>query len=246
MKTFLVTGASAGIGRAIVERAVEAGEQVIAWGRDASRLHELRRELGDQVRIGVIDVADAEAVRSALATLGPLDALVLCAGICRQASLAQPDFLAVWDEVMQTNLRAVAHCLHAALPHLGPGGRIVAIGSTLARTGRAGYSAYAASKHGLLGLVRSAALELAPRGITVNAVCPGWVDTAMAAEDLRLTATRTGVDPDEARDRALSRIPIGRMIAPEEVAALVTLLLQDSATAITGEAFGISGGELLV
>ncbi len=242
----LVTGASRGIGRAIATRLARERREVVAVARREESLGPLLADLGDDARFVVplaLDLADASAIRSALRDLGPVDRLVLNAGVCRQARLGDEDGDAVWREAMAVNLDAAWHVLLAVTPSMPDHGRIVAVSSGLGKLGRAGYAAYAASKHGLLGLVKSLALELAPRGITVNAVCPGWVETGMAASDLERAARISGRTSDAERSRAVERIPLGRFVDPAEVASLVGFLLSDEAAAITGEAYNISGGE---
>ena len=137
--------------------------------------------------------------------------------------------------MLAVNLDGVFHGLRLAAPRLRQGARVVVISSGLGKLGRAGYGAYAASKHGVLGLMRCAALELADRGIRVNAVCPGWVDTDMARADLCRNGT--------ARQEAEALIPMGRFVRPEEVAELVRWLASPASGPVTGQAFNISGGE---
>ncbi len=212
----VVTGAASGIGAAACEALRGAGYEVVGLGR------------------ADLDVSDEAAVARVFAGLGEIDALVASAGVCEQAPLGSDDGLAVWRRVLATNLDGVFHCLTHA--RLRDGGRVVVISSGLGKVGRAGMAAYAASKHGVLGVVRCAALEWAPRGVTVNAVCPGWVDTKMARADVaRSGRPRAEID---------AQIPLGRFVAAEEVAALVAFLTSPAAAAITGQAYTISAGEL--
>ena len=212
----LVTGATRGIGRAVAHRLAEDGRRVLAWGRPP-------------------DQGDPAELERAFEDVGDLDVFVANAGVCEQARLDDADAAEVWRRVLAVNLDGVFHGLRLAAPRLRPGARVVIVSSGLGKLGRAGYSAYAASKHGVLGLMRCAALELAGRGIRVNAVCPGWVDTDMARADLRRTGT--------ALSEATAGIPAGRFVRPSEVAELIAWLASPASAPVTGQAYNISGGE---
>jgi NAD(P)-dependent dehydrogenase (short-subunit alcohol dehydrogenase family) len=241
----LVTGAGSGIGRAVALALLGSGLDVLAVGRAISPLDQLARAAPPGARVSPVaaDVGRGPELRAALAGGPPLHGVVACAGICRQARLDSADADGIWREVLAANLDGAWNTLRAARPRLADGGRIVVVSSGLGKLGRAGYGAYAASKHGVLGLVRCLALELAPRQVTVNAVCPGWVDTPMAAADVEATAASLGVGRERVREEARSRIPLGRFVDPVEVAALILWLLSPAAAAVTGEAYNISGGE---
>jgi 3-hydroxybutyrate dehydrogenase len=240
----LVTGASRGIGRATALRFAKAGDRVFACGRDVDALRQLCIDSGGaMLQPLVFDVASATEVERALDRVERLDVLVASAGICRTATMESPDSLAVWKSVLETNLSGAYYTIAAALPKFNAGGRIVLISSGLGKLGRAGYEAYCASKHGVLGLMRCLSRELAPRGITVNAVCPGWVDTQMAHTDIASKAARESLSMPEAYESVVADIAIGRMVAADEVAALIEFIVSSSADALTGEAFNISGGE---
>jgi NAD(P)-dependent dehydrogenase (short-subunit alcohol dehydrogenase family) len=128
---------------------------------------------------------------------------------------------------------------------LSEGGRIINMSSVLGRFGVPGYTAYCASKHAVIGFTRALALELVKRRITVNAVCPGWVETSMAVQGMQSGATAMGVSFEEFRTRALAAVPIGRIISPDEVASLVRFLASPDAAAITGQTYNICGGQTM-
>jgi NAD(P)-dependent dehydrogenase (short-subunit alcohol dehydrogenase family) len=150
-----------------------------------------------------------------------------------------------WDEIVRTNLDGTFHTAVATLPHLADGGRIVVISSVLGRFGVPGYTAYCASKHGVIGLVKALALELAPRRVTVNAICPGWVDTDMAARGMQLMADGLGVDFATAKRQALAAVPLGRLLEPDEIGATVAWLCSHGARGLTGQAISHCGGQVM-
>lgn len=246
MRTAIITGAGDGIGRATAARLARDGVRVVAVGRTGVTLtalvDELRREGGVAEAVEA-DVADAAALARALGSVDRVDVLVANAGVCGRARLDDADADDVWRDVVGVNLTGAWNTLRAVRTRLAPGGRVVLVSSGLGHRGRAGYAAYGASKHGVLGLMRALAPELAPRGITVNAVCPGWVDTRMAAADLARTARERGTTVEVERAVALAGIPTGRFVAPDEVAAAIAFLASADAASITGHALDLSGGE---
>jgi NAD(P)-dependent dehydrogenase (short-subunit alcohol dehydrogenase family) len=226
----LLTGASRGIGRAIALALVGAGWRV--WGAARAPVPV------PGVEMRACDVADAAAVATwvgdAIAAEGRIDALVNNAGIAGSNRLAAADD-ALWRAILATNLTGTYLCSRAAIPHLPDGsGRIVNIASILGLRGAADQSAYTAAKHGVVGLTRALALALGPRGITVNALCPGWVATDMAAARYRAL----GITEREAAAMA----PLARVASPEDIAAAVLFLLSPAARHITGQAIPIDGG----
>lgn len=244
--TAVVTGAGAGIGKAITRRLLALGYRVVGIGRRMEALERARREFGadrDALLLREVDVRDPEALERAFSAIAPIHSVVANAGIVRQARLDALDARTVWRDVLATNLDGVFNTLHAAEPHLTDSGRVVIISSGLGKLGRAAFGAYAASKHGVLGLMKCVAKELAPRQITVNSICPGWVDTDMARGDLVRLARNQHRDVADVLEDTLRGIPVGRLVRPEEVAALVGWLVSEDAGAVTGEAFNISGGE---
>jgi NAD(P)-dependent dehydrogenase (short-subunit alcohol dehydrogenase family) len=242
--TAVVTGAGGGIGRDVALRLARKGDRVIAVDRRREALDEIAALAGPGAIVPlVLDVSDGAAVSRAFDDVGIVHAVVAGAGICQRAHLADEDADDVWRRVMATNVDGVWYLFRALRDRLEDGGRTVVISSGLGKLGRAGYGAYAASKHAVLGLVKCLSKELAGRRITVNAVCPGWVDTAMARGDLALSASLAGTTPEVEYERAISGIPLGRFVAPDEVAALIGFLVSDDAGAITGQAYNISCGE---
>ena len=236
----LVTGASRGIGAAIALRVAKAGAKVgvnYHTGGDAASevVGAIAASGGEAFALGG-DVSQADEVNSmvrvVVETWGRLDILVNNAGITRDKLLLRmsPD---EWDEVINVNLRGAYLCIRAVLPHMmrQRHGRIVNLSSVVGLSGNPGQANYAASKSGLIGITKSMAREVASRNITVNAVAPGYITTAMVE---RL--------PEQAQQDVLARIPVGRFGAPEDVAAAVAFLCTDEAGYITGQVLGIDGG----
>jgi len=215
----LVTGGGRGIGRACAEALAEAGARVAIAGRDRTALDETARAIGASARAFVLDVRDARAcdrvVAEAEAVHGAIDLLVNNAAVSRRGAvtdLRDED----WAAVVDTGLTGVFHVTRAVLRRMPDGGRIVNMSSVLGKFGVAEHAAYCAVKHGLIGFTRALALEVAGRGITVNAVTPGWVDTAMATDGFALLAKQQGISVAEARRRALAAVPLGHILAPRE------------------------------
>ena len=251
MRVALVTGGGRGIGRAIA-RALAGPETVVAVaGRTRSQLESAATEikaLGGQALVVEMDLTSeasvAEGSRSVAGAAGHLDVLVNNAGVGGGEPVAGSD-VARWRHTIDTNLTGMYLVTREALGHLRTGGRIVNMSSVLGRFGVPGYTAYCASKHGVIGFTRALALELAPRQITVNAVCPGWVNTAMAEAGMKQGAAATGQTFEAFRDQALGAVPIERIIQPEEVAELVRFLASPTASAITGQTYNICGGQTM-
>jgi NAD(P)-dependent dehydrogenase (short-subunit alcohol dehydrogenase family) len=245
MKVVLVTGASRGLGAAIARQLASDGYSLVLAARDMTRLAALNAELGGAHRVLALDVDDAPGVAAVLGGLGPLYGLVHAAGVSERAALADPQAAEVWGRVLRTNLDGAFHVTRAAEPLLADGGRIVHLASDLAKQGMQAYAAYCAAKHGVLGLVRALALELAPRGVTVNAVCPGWVETEMAARCFAELAEAIGTTSDAIREAEREAVPLGRFATAEEVAGLVGYLLSPGAAIMTGQALDVSGGSVM-
>jgi ketoreductase len=246
----LVTGASRGLGEAIARHLVASGISVILAARNESRLSALVDALGPERATALaLDVDDPTAIAAAFGRLQDagltLDALINAAGISARAELHAEDAPDVWSRVLRTNLDGTFHVTRAALPLLSDGARIVNVSSDLGKTGMAAYSAYCASKHGVIGLTRALAHELAPRRITVNAICPGWVETDMAQQGFEEIAQAIAVPVDDVRQNEMMAVPLGRFARPDEVAALVGYLLSDGAAIMTGQALDLSGGSVM-
>jgi len=234
----VVTGASAGIGRAIARRIAAEGARPTLLARRRELLDEVAAEIGG-AHVEACDIRDRAAVDAAVdaaaAAQGPIHALVAVSGI---GGPNEPGGEDRFDDLVATNLVGTYSTVRAVERHLVDGGRIVVISSILARIAVPGYTGYSASKAGLLGLVRSLAAELASRDVHVNAICPGWVDTDMAWQGIDLMA---GSREDAYAD-AMRAVPLGRMGQPEEIAGTVAWLLSDDARGVTGQTIDHNGG----
>src|SRR5688572_26426031 len=195
-----------------------------------------------------MDVTDEGAVARGfeeLRAIAPaVDVVVNNAGVGGGRSIHETD-TASWRRILDTNVWGTFLVTRQAVPMLSDGGRVINISSVLGRFGVSGYTAYCASKHAVIGFTRALALELVKRRITVNAVCPGWVDTAMAVQGMQGGANAMGVTFEEFRSQALGAVPIGRIIQPDEVANLVRFLASAQAAAITGQTYNICGGQTM-
>jgi NAD(P)-dependent dehydrogenase (short-subunit alcohol dehydrogenase family) len=249
-RTALVTGGGTGIGLATARALVAEGARVAIASRDASRLTAVARELdppGERVMALQMDVTDRTAVaRGAEAVAGRwgrIDILVNNAGLSGITAVTDPDET-LWQQVLATNLTGTYVVTKLAVRHMKDHahGRVINLSSVLGRFGVPGYAAYCASKHGVIGLTRSLALELAPRGITVNALCPGWVETAMARQGIASGAQAMGVTEAEFRRQAEAAVPLKRFMRPDEIAQLAVYVASDAADGMTGQALNLCGG----
>ncbi|HET6876397.1 MAG TPA: SDR family NAD(P)-dependent oxidoreductase [Jatrophihabitans sp.] len=243
----LVTGAGRGIGRAIARRLSAEGLRVAVLSRSQDDLEETAEACAGHTLVLPADVTDAGQIEAAFAEIervwGPVEVLVPNAGAGHSARLEQTTD-ADWHRMLELNLTAPFRCIRRAVAAMREAGwgRIVVVASIAARVGEPYIAAYTASKHGVLGLVRSAAAELARTGVTVNAVCPGYVDTPMTDATVQNIVASTGRTAEEARQVLERKQPIGRLVTPDEVAEAVRYCVANGA--VTGQALNVDGGAL--
>jgi NAD(P)-dependent dehydrogenase (short-subunit alcohol dehydrogenase family) len=251
----VVTGASRGIGAAIARQLAQAGAALTLIGRSRESLNKIATELQahTQVHIEAVDVTDDRGVQAAMqaaeAALGPIHILVNNAGQAISQPFEKTD-LALWQSMLNINLTGTYTCTHAALPSMlkaaasGTPGRIIHIASTAGLKGYAYVSAYTAAKHGVIGLTKALAIELARKNITVNALCPGYTETDIVQAAIDTIVTKTGKTAQQARDTLAAGNPQQRLVQPEEIAQAVMWLCSEGSGAINGQAIAIDGGEL--
>lgn len=245
-KHAVVTGASRGIGLAIARTLQAQGARVTLMARDAAGLAAAAGGLGEGTAWQAIDVADAGSVAAAFERAGAVDILVNNAGQASSAPFLKTD-AALWQRMLDVNLSGAYHCIQAALPGMldAGWGRIVNVASTAGLTGYRYVAAYCAAKHGLVGLTRALALELATRGVTVNAVCPGYTETDIVQEAVANIVRKTGRTEEQARAELAAGNPQGRLVRPDEVAHAVAMLCMPAAAAMNGQAIAVAGGEVM-
>jgi 3-hydroxybutyrate dehydrogenase len=251
----LITGGGRGIGRAIALAFAREGATVAIAARTLEQVERVAREIASQFHRDtfpvVCDVSDVASVENAFAAVNEnfgrgCDVLVNNAGVAESAPIVKTDD-ELWQKHLSINLNGTFYCTRAALPQMieRGWGRIINVASIAGKTGAPYIAAYSASKHGVVGLTRSAALELATKGITVNAICPGYVDTEMTSNAIENITRKTGLSADQAKESIRKMSPQNRIIEPEEVAALAVLLASEEGRGINGQAINVDGGSVL-
>ena len=252
----LVTGGGRGIGRAIALAFAREGARIALCSRTSEEVEQVATEIRQHFKVDtfydVCDVSDPEDVSEFFRAAGNAfeqatpDILVNNAGIAESATLVNTDD-ELWHRHLNTNLSGTFYCTRAALPSMiqERWGRIINVASIAGKTGAPYISAYAASKHGVLGLTRSVAHEVATLGITANAICPGYVDTEMVSRGIEKITSRTGRSEEEALEALKNMSPQHRLVTVEEVAAVALLLASDEGRGINGQAINVDGGSLM-
>jgi len=246
----LVTGGGQGIGAAVAWAMVAKGMRVTILGRRTEVVQAMAERDPDHLFAVTADVSNPDEVKAAIkqaeSRFGPVEVLVNNAGQAQSAPFLKMD-LTLWQQMLAVNLTGTMICTQAVLPAMlqSGWGRIVNVASTAGQIGYAYVSAYCAAKHGVLGLTKSLALELATKGITVNAVCPGFTETDLVRESIDRVVAKTGRTPEQAMAEFVKTNPQGRLVQPEEVADAVMWLCSEGASAVTGQSISVAGGEVM-
>ena len=251
-KHALVTGGARGIGAACARALLLRGARVTLAGRDVAALLRAQEEMRALGEVGIeqLDVAEEASVRAGFARaaerFGRIDILINNAGQAVPAPFMKTD-AAHWQQMLAVNLTGTFHCTQAALPAMleAQWGRIVNVASTAGLVGYRYVSAYVAAKHGVIGLTRALALEVAAKGVTVNAVCPGYTETDIVREAIANIVAKTGRSEDEARAELAAGNPQKRLVQAEEVANAVLWLCLPESAAMNGQAIAVAGGEVM-
>lgn len=259
MRHVWITGGGRGIGAAVAHAFARDGAALSLSGRNLQTLEAQAAELRKayptlKLHVSAMDLSDPESVvaahRANQSALGPMTVLINNAGQALSQPFAKTD-LQLWQQMLNVNLTGTYLCIQSALPDLlaqaeqGQAARIVNIASTAGLKGYAYVSAYAAAKHGVIGLTRSLALELARKGVTVNAVCPGFTETDIVRESIANIVAKTGQTQAQARDALAAHNPQKKMIQPDEVAQTVMWLCSDAAASVNGQSIAVDGGETM-
>ncbi|HTM07618.1 MAG TPA: SDR family NAD(P)-dependent oxidoreductase [Verrucomicrobiae bacterium] len=248
-KIALVTGGGTGIGKAIAEALAESGARVAVASRNPSHLQFAKAD-GSFIAIEM-DVRNKAQVQTGVGKiserLGPIDILINNAGVSGLTTMDDPED-GRWRDIIETNLTGSYLVTKEVLKFMknNTHGRIINVSSVLGKFGVPGYAAYCSAKHGIIGFTRAVALEVVGRGITVNAICPGWVETDMARQGIEESAAFEGITAEAFRKRAVEMVPIKRFLDADEIAGLVLYLVSKKASGITGQAINICGGQTMV
>ncbi len=241
-KRVLITGGGSGAGENLALGFAQAGAEVVIAGRRLDALQAVAARASG-IRLVQADVTDEASVAAMFAVAGPCDIVIANAGAADSGTMAKTT-LAQWNAMIAVNLTGVFLTLRDGLNQMPGWGRLISVASTAGLKGYAKVAPYAAAKHGVIGLTRSLALEIARRPVTVNAICPGFLDTPMTDHSVQVIAEKTGRSLDQARAALETMSPQNRLIAPSEVTAMALFLCGPGSEGINGQALSIAGGEI--